>query len=298
MGEKSMLSVSVIIPAFNREKFISEAVESIRSQDYDNIEIIAVDDGSSDRTYEILKGFQENGSLELYYHPRRANKGQSASINLGISNASGDAIVILDSDDLLERGAVRRHVEFLESHPDIGLVYGYGKAIDEKGEPLGFNTLGADHVERGDPNGLLLDCYIALPGGTMVRKDVYKRVGGFAEEFRAGQDHDMALRLFEETKVAYVPEAAFCYRKHEDSISNKGLERRWKTGFEILDRARGRYPYRAATIRKRAAVLNFRLGQTYWRQGRRLEALPLLLKSGLLDPVRAVKVLVGHELSN
>lgn len=129
----------------------------------------------------------------------------------------------------------------------------------------------------------------------MVRKEIYQKVGLFEEAFRASQDHDMALRIFEATKVAYLPEVAFHYRKHEGSISTNALERRWRTGFEILRRAKARYPYRPEVIRKRAAVLNFRLGQTLWRERKAFRALPYLVKSALLDPARALRVIAGKE---
>lgn len=108
---------------------------------------------------------------------------------------------------------------------------------------------------------------MALPGGSLVRKSVLDDVGFFEEAFRAGQDHDMALRIMEATKTVYLPKLAFYYRKHGESISANGLERRWKTGIEILERDRKLYPYKGRTIRERRAVLQFRLGQTYWREG-------------------------------
>lgn len=105
----------------------------------------------------------------------------------------------------------------------------------------------------------------------------------------------MALRIMEATRTVYLPKIAFYYRKHGESISSKGLERRWKTGLEILERARKRYPYSKRTIRKRRAVLHFRLGQTFWREGGKVKALPHLMVSGALDPVRALSVMFGRE---
>lgn len=287
--------VTVIIPVFNRVKLIKEAVDSVLSQDYAPIDLIVVDDGSSDGTLEWLQRIDREGALRLFCHPNRANRGQSASINLGLSEARGDYVAILDSDDGFAYGAIARHAEFLNRHLNVGMVYGNGMAIDLDGNPLGFNTLKDGHLETGDPNKLLMDCYVALPGGSMVRKEIYQKVGGFDESFRASQDHDMALRIFEATKVAYIPEIAFYYRKHKGSISTNALERRWRTGFEILRRAKVRYPYRPDVLRKRAAVLNFRLGQTLWRERKVITALPYLMKSGLLDPIRAVRVVSGKE---
>jgi glycosyltransferase involved in cell wall biosynthesis len=292
-----MPMVSVIIPAFNRVEYIRETVHSALDQNYPNIEVIAVDDGSSDGTYDVLMQFADEQKITLLSHANRENRGQSAALNVGLKAASGEFLAILDSDDLFAPTKLADQVRFLQANPSFDMVYGNGLAVDQHGNPL-FYTLPENHVETGDPARILLDCYVAIPGGALIRRSLFEKVGFFEESFRAAQDHDMALRLFEAGNVGYLPEVAFHYRKHGDSISQKGLERRWKTGFEVLRRARGRYPYPSQAIRKRAAVLNFRLGQTYWRESRRIMAVPLLVKSALLDPVRALRVVLGRERAN
>jgi glycosyltransferase involved in cell wall biosynthesis len=292
--ERQVPLVSVIIPAFNRVSYIKETIHSVLSQNWPNIEIIVVDDGSSDGTFEVLRQFADDQKITLLSHANRENKGQSAALNLGLRAASGEFIAILDSDDLFAPTKLADQVKFLEAQPSFDMVYGKGLAIDQNGNPL-FYTLPENHEETGDPARILLDCYVAIPGGALFRRTLTEKVGFFEESFRAAQDHDMAVRLFEAGKVGYLPEVAFHYRKHGESISQRGLERRWKTGFEVLIRAKNRYPYPSHVIRKRAAVLNFRLGQTYWREGRRITAIPLLVKSAVLDPLRAFQVLFGRE---
>ncbi|MCK0105478.1 glycosyltransferase [Marinobacter sp. S0848L] len=286
--------VSVLTPAYNRAAFISEAVESVLNQTYDNIEYIVIDDGSTDDTYSILQEYEDTGRLRLLTHKNRQNRGQSASLNLGLKAATGDYIVILDSDDRLHQHKLQKQVEFLEQNPGIGMVYGQAMAIDEGGKEL-FPIPPDNHVEPGDPNRLLLDCYMALPGGAMVRKTVFDCVGFFEEEFRASQDHDMVIRLAEAAPFAYVKETAFYYRKHDDAISSHGLERRWRAGFEILNRAAARYPYKRSTLRKRRALLHFRMGQVYWKKGNVGRSAIHILLAGFGDPVRAVNVILGVE---
>jgi len=286
--------VSVIIPSYNRAAYIEAAINSALDQTYGPVEVIVVDDGSTDGSYEKLQQWEERGKLVLLTHPERRNRGQSASINLGIQQAAGSYIAILDSDDMFAKEKLADQVAFLEANPETGMVYGQGHAVDADGNFL-FKVPGDGHQELSDPNRLLLDCYMALPGGSLVRRSVFETAGLFEESFRAGQDHDMAIRIMEATRCAYLPKLAFYYRKHDDSISVKGLERRWLTGLEILRRANERYPYMRSTIRKRKAVLQFRLGQTYWRERRKAKALPHLVSSGLLDPARALMVLIGRE---
>tara|TARA_R110000850_G_scaffold102658_1_gene212013 strand:- start:5331 stop:6224 length:894 start_codon:yes stop_codon:yes gene_type:complete len=292
-GSKKTL-VSVLLPAFNRADYIRETVESVLLQDYPQVELIVVDDGSSDGTYEILLEYQREGKLKLLTHPGRANRGQSAALNLGLEHVSGEFIAILDSDDVFLPGKLHAQVDYLKAHPEVGLVYGMGEAVDAEGRWL-YDILAANHIEPNDPNTVLLDCYFSLPVNALVRRSVYDQVGGFEEAFRAAQDHDMLIRIAEKTRLAFIPVKVFQYRRHGDSISNKGQRKRWENGFEILRRAEGRYSYQKSTIRKRRALLNYRMAQVCWRENKNVSALGLLLRAGALDPVRAVKVLSGKE---
>jgi glycosyltransferase involved in cell wall biosynthesis len=294
MSAKLQISVSVIIPVYNRFLYIESAIDSVFRQEYKNFELIVVDDGSVDGSFELLERLQDKFRFKLLSHSDRENKGQSASINRGIEEASGSYIAILDSDDEFWEDKLDWQVQFLECNAGFGMVYGQGHAVDAEKHFL-YTVPDEFHVEVSDPNDLLLDCHMALPGGSLIRKSVFDGVGLFEESFRAGQDHDMALRIMEVYDVAYVPRPAFYYRKHEDAISTKGLERRWVTGMEILRRASQRYPYKKLVMRKRKAVLNFRLGQTLWCESSKIRAIKHFLMAGILDPFRAFRVLKGTE---
>ncbi|MDY6824160.1 MAG: glycosyltransferase [Thermodesulfobacteriota bacterium] len=289
--------VSVITPAYNRCGFIEETVQSVLGQDYPNIEYFVVDDGSDDGTFEILQQLDMEGKITLLWHEGHANKGQSASINLGLSRVSGDYIAILDSDDKFASDKLSRQVAFLEKNTNVGMVYSNGMAIDQNNREI-YQLLPDDHKENSDPNLLLLDCYIALPGASLARRSVYENVGYFEESFRSAQDHDMALRIMETHQVAYLPFIGFYYRRHNDSISVTGQEIRWRTGFPILKRAAARYAYNPKTLRQRNAVLNFRLGQAFWRQSHYINAIPCFLKAAALDPYRALRVISRKESVN
>jgi glycosyltransferase involved in cell wall biosynthesis len=284
--------VSVIIPAYNRVRYIDQTIMCVLEQSQAGVELIVVDDGSTDGTFERVQSYGEK--LILLTHPDRANKGQAASINLGLGVARGKYIAILDSDDFWELNKLQIQVAFLEANENIGLVYTNGYYTNEHGKPM-FAYHRDSHKEPNDPNAVLLDCYMALPVNSLVRKTVYDQVGGFEESFRAAQDHDMLIRIAEATQFAYLPDYLFYYRRHSDSISQKNLDVRWRVGFEILRRASGRYPYRKSVLRKRLALLNYRMAETILARGKRLEALPYLVKAGVLDPVRSFRVLLGMD---
>lgn len=287
--------VTVLIPLYNRAQYIRDTIESVLCQDYSPLELIVIDDGSMDKGDLLVEDYARQGKLTLLRHPGRANKGQSAALNLGLAHAQGEFIAILDSDDLFMPGKLSAQVAYLQEHPEVGLVYGNGEAVDAEGRhlyPINYDK----GTERSDPNRVLLDCYLHLPVNSLVRSAIYNQVGGFDESLRAGQDHDMLIRVAEITQLAHIPVKAYQYRRHGDSISAKGTETRWRSGLKILAKAEARYPYRLSTRLKRRAVVNFRLGQALLQNGRHpFEALARIVYAGLLDPLRALKVITGRE---
>jgi len=287
--------VSVLIPLYNRADYIKETIESVLSQDYTNKELIVVDDGSTDGGDLLVEDYARQGKLTLLRHHGRANKGQSAALNLASSHATGEFVAILDSDDYFVPGKLSAQVSFLRARPEVGLVYGNGQGVDAEGNFL-YHINYDNKPELSDPNRVLLDCYFLLPQNSLVRRSVYDQVGGFDETLRSGQDHDMLIRIAEVTRLAHIPVDLFRYRRHGDSISAKGTETRWRCGLKILAKAEARYSYRLSARLKRRAVVNFRLAQTLFKCRRhRLEAVTRMLYAGVLDPVRAVRVLTGRE---
>ncbi len=284
--------VSVVVPVFNRGQYIREAIDSVLAQTFRDLEIIAVDDGSTDGSRAVLDSFGE--AIRVIEHPNRANRGQSASINLGLRAARGEFIAILDSDDVWLPEKLAIQLGYLDAHPETGLVYGNGWAIDETGRRR-YPIYGPEHREDSDANRVLLDCYFFLPTNSLVRAGIMRKAGFFDESLRAAQDHDMAIRIAEITRLAYVNESIFYYRRHSDSISVKSADRRWRNGFLILNKAAARHPYPASVIRKRRAVLHFRLGQCEAKSRRFARALSHFMLAALLDPHRALAVLTGKQ---
>ena len=282
--------VSVIIPLYNRVDYIEQTVKSILSQSYQQIEVIVVDDGSNDGSYELVCELD----VHLLSHPNRENKGQSAAINLGLKKSQGEFIAILDSDDLFEPDKLKLQVAYLQSNPDVGLVYGNGTAIDANDKPL-YDIKSKFETDPSDPNELLMDCYFLLPQSSLVRRSAYLQAGLFNESYRAAQDHDMLIRLAEVTAIGNIPDKVFKYRRHDGSISSNGRMVRWQNGFKILTSAKSRYPYRKKTVKKRKAVLHFRLAVEQFKVKKYVKALGNFLASALLDPLRAIKVALRIE---
>ncbi|MCI5160425.1 MAG: glycosyltransferase [Candidatus Electrothrix sp. AX5] len=284
--------ISVIIPLYNRGNFIAQTIQSVLNQTYPNIELIVVDDGSTDNSRNVLKQFE--GKIRILEHPGRVNKGQSAAINLGIKSSESKYVAILDSDDLFAPEKIQLQVEYLEKNPHVGLVYGNGYAINEQGKKI-YPIYKDGHRENSAPERVLMDCYFLLPNNSLIRRKVLDEVGDFDESLRSAQDHDMAIRVAEVTKLAYLKKELFYYRRHGNSISAKNASLRWNNGFIILDKARRRFKYSSSVVRRRRAVLHFRVGQCLLEEKKISRALWHFICSGLLDPYRALQVTLGRE---
>jgi len=289
-------SVAVVIPLYNRERYIGQAVQSVLAQTYGYVHLYVVDDGSTDDSRGIVDDLAARHvqRMTVLEHPGRVNRGQSAALNLGIRAARDDYIAFLDSDDFWFPQKLERQVAFLDTHPNIGLVYGNGEAVDSEGNRL-YDIYGANHREPNQASAVLLDCYFFVPTNSLLRRSVLDEVGPFDESLRAAQDHDMALRIAEITDLAYIPDLVFYYRRHADTISQRNALLRWRSGFKILAKAKARHSYPGSVLRRRRAVLHFRLYQCYWREQRYWLALPHLLAAGILDPARSIAVAMGRE---
>ncbi len=278
---KDNLLVSIIIPCYNGEKFLQETLESIASQTYSTIEIIAIDDGSTDNTNIILRKFS---GIKLLTHPGYKNLGQAASINLGIKNSLGELIAFCDADDIWHPEKLAKQVEVLRMQEDIGLVYTNGVAVNKDGDTL-YSLLPPDFQERNLPEDMLLTCYITM-SSVLVRKALLYQVGLFNKNLQA-QDHDMWLKLIEITKFHYLPEKLMSYRRH--ASQNSYRRRQWEDGFVILDAAIKRYDYAKVIVRKRKAVSFFRLAVFDLCHNNYFSAIKNFILSAYYDPKRCMQ---------
>jgi len=276
-------SVAVIIPCYNSSKYIRKTIDSVLSQDYEYLEIIAVDDGSTDETREILESYLPK--IRILSHPNKANLGTATSLNLGINEAKSDLIAFLDSDDIWHPCKIKEQVKIFQKYSDVGLVYTNGYVIDENDNIL-YELFPDDFQEENIPHKMLLKCYIRTPSSVMVKREAFEKIGLFRPYLRNGQDHDMWIRMSEVTKFYYLFHFLIAYRKHPGQISSRRSS--WETGFIVLRDACKRYPYGVNLKRKRMAVLSYRLGEYDWSHNAYLSGLKNYFLAGMLDPLRAI----------
>jgi glycosyltransferase involved in cell wall biosynthesis len=229
MSERPLVSVITIF--LDAERYLVEAIESVRTQTYDRWELVLVDDGSRDGGTRIAQEYAERFPDRIRYveHPGHENRGMSASRNLGIASARGELIALLDADDVYLPDKLSHQVALLESHPDAGAVYGttqywYGWT----GRP---EDTARDRPRRvGFPSGSLVRPPTALARllrdeartpctcGVVMRKEAVARAGGFEESFRGMyEDQVFFYKLFATSAVWIDAGCHDRYRQHPDS---------------------------------------------------------------------------------
>ena len=235
--------VSVIIPSYNHQDYVKECIDSIANQTYQNIEIIVIDDGSSDNTYDVVKkvlsGYTER--FKFISVQKQENAGTATTWNRLIKKTSGKYIYPIDSDDVSKPTAIQKEVEFLESHPDYGLVVGDNEFIDEDSKRIFYtkeNTITYDIKDAviktfagtydGHLKNDIFGMYYELlkgnhvPNGYLVRSDILKKIE-FTSEAPL-EDYYMMLQLAKYGKFKYIDEILLSYRRHSTNISKQSLK--------------------------------------------------------------------------
>ena len=174
--------VSVVIPVFNGARFLAEAIDSVLAQTYPNVEIVVVDDGSTDRTPEIIASYQEVRGL------RQERAGQAAARNHGVAAATGEYVAFLDADDLMVPERLERQVAYLSLRPQCACVLGRQRIAVEPGvEPPEWVGRAGVGVDGGASE-------LVQPMSALVRREALDRIGPFDSSFRYAEDVDWLFR--------------------------------------------------------------------------------------------------------
>lgn len=209
----SIPRVSVIMPVYNAEPFVGQALKSILGQTFRNFELIIVDDGSGDRSREIGRSFHDE---RIVWIENGRNLGLTASLNVGLKKARGEFIARQDADDLSLPERLEKQVAFLDSHPTTGLVGCAFSVINEVGNALTDIHTVVDPLEI---NALLLQRNPIAHGTAVFRRACLEKTGLYREEFRYAQDYDLWLRIAEIAKVANIPGLLYQWRITRGSIT-------------------------------------------------------------------------------
>jgi glycosyltransferase involved in cell wall biosynthesis len=233
--------VSIVMPAFNVETFVEEAVASVREQEYAAFELIAIDDGSTDATPGLLDRLAaewRQGGLQLTV-VHQPNRGAAAARNTGLNAASGSWIAFLDADDRWHPRLLARLVAELESNPRLDLVFPQYRYIDVEGNSLGIESRCAK--QRFTIRDLLLNNPLHTASGTLLRQSSASAVGLFDETLQGCIDLDYWVRLaaLSEGQIGCVQEVLVDYRRRDGQITSdwRRMESNWSRVFEKAARA-------------------------------------------------------------
>ena len=208
--------ISVVLPVYNADGYVREAVESVLEQTFRGFELLALDDGSTDGSPRILRELEARD--RRMHVISRENRGLVASLNELIRVARGRYLARMDADDICLPERFEKQVAYLETHPECVAVGSRSLFIDEQGMPIceHWNELAHDQIDSAHISGRV-GSRICHPS-TIMRREPILQLGGYREEYLLAEDLDLFLRLAEIGKLANLSEILIKYRHHARSI--------------------------------------------------------------------------------
>lgn len=217
-----MPKVSIIIPCYNQGKYVAEAINSALRQTFKDIEIVCVNDGSTDNSVEIIKSF-ENKYKNFIFLNNEENRGVIYSRNFAIKNCNGTYILPLDADDIIEPTYVEKAVKILDNNPNIGIVYCKAKIFGNYDKYWNLKPFNKSDI-------LYENCIFC---SAIFRKSDFLKIGGYNNNMKYGcEDHDLWLSFIEQgLEVFQINEILFSYRQYDETsrttISLKNKKEIW-----------------------------------------------------------------------
>lgn len=252
-----MKKVSVVIPAYNKADLTIKTVESVLGQTYENIEVIVVDDGSTDDTKKKLQLF---GDRITYIC--KQNGGASSARNVGIKQATGEYIALIDCDDIYYPEKIAKSVECLEKKSDYGFVYTGAYFMNGDGDVISEHGI-SDHPASGWIASRLIVKNFICNSTAVIRRECFEKVGYFDEKIFIPADWDMLLRLAERYKAAYIDDKLTGYRL-SDSYTASNMEMGINEIIYVLNKALSRNSHFHSGLKKRClSTVYFTCGINY-----------------------------------
>jgi len=263
--------VTIVVPAHNAEKYLGEAIGSALAQDYRGVEVIVVDDGSTDSTFEVATTLSTTDSrVRVLSQPHR---GAAAARNAALAAATGSFVCFLDADDALAADGIREGLAFLHKHPDVDIVFSDVAVCDENLDMRYIDARGIPAV----PWQTLFAIRNWFAGSSaLLRRDICDHVGGFDERLLAAEDWDFWDRCAQTATFAYRPGVVAKIRTHSRQTTHDfdRVERAWWT---IVDRKRT----------EDARLGRLSLGAVHWRNANRAK-----LHGRRLDLARSIALML------
>jgi cellulose synthase/poly-beta-1,6-N-acetylglucosamine synthase-like glycosyltransferase len=242
-GEHTGPRVSVVVPAFNRERFVGLTIDSVRRQTFRDWELVVFDDGSTDDTLAVARTFADGDRRIRVGHGPNGGVASARNRGLAMTDSTTEFVSFLDSDDLLEPEAIQTLVGELDNHPEYVAVHGLARCIDDDGTLVPNDTLPEHmrnrcafqegHVVGLQPHepttfgALVYQNCIVTPGTALIRRDVLRLVGEFDTTTDPCDDADLTIRASRHGGIGFVDRTLLRWRRHPDTLSHTSP--RWRS---------------------------------------------------------------------
>ncbi|WP_091999462.1 glycosyltransferase family 2 protein [Marinobacter pelagius] len=272
--------VSIVTPTYNRADYIGQAVNSVLAQTYTNFEFLIVDDGSTDNTRELLEPVLADARIRYFY---QENQGQSVARNCALSEAKGDFVCFLDSDNYWPAEKLKQQVDLFRNHPDYDVVYGDIITIDEKGQEVSRKNM--KRYSGIIAKYMIRDNCVSM-NTAMARRRCFETLGAMSGKRRVADDYDLWLRFSARFRFLYVPEFLAYYRVMDDQISSDKT-RRFDSNWEIIRDFRREFPNAMSEreFNSGFAAFHSRKARYLASKGARREAFAEMTKALRLQPL-------------
>ena len=220
-----MTTISVVIPSYNHEKYIAEAIQSVLDQTYQDFEIVITDDGSSDNSVKLIKEFTDP-RIKLFIFSE--NKGACLAVNNCIENSTGEFIALLNSDDVFLPNKLEVQLNFLNSHPEIGAVFSYAKIINDDSKEFQGKHFYKNIFIQPNRNRFEWLNYFFYNGNCLchpsilIRRECYENVGLYDPRFAQLPDFDLWIRLCQRYEIYIISEELIYFRVRDNEANASG----------------------------------------------------------------------------
>jgi glycosyltransferase involved in cell wall biosynthesis len=227
--------VSVVVASYNHAEYLEQRMDSLINQTYQNIEILVIDDCSTDGSVKVLRKYESHPKVKLII--REKNAGWVAVSNQGVAMSLGEFIIFANCDDSCEPQMIERLVKAICENPTAGISFCRSSMIDEDGKLIGDDFLGREKAFKIRCNTdallnqnemsrfLLHSCVIPNLSATLFRKESYKTVGGFTSAYKVCSDWYLFFKVVENYDVAYIAQPLNEFRQHKTTIRSSTKER-------------------------------------------------------------------------
>ncbi|MCL0076730.1 glycosyltransferase [Dehalococcoidia bacterium] len=278
MSSKKPL-VSIVTPSYNKGAFIEETILSVKNQTYPRVEHIVIDGGSTDNTVDVIKKYEGTYNMQWVSEP---DEGQSAAINKGWRKAEGEILAYLNADDAYMPCAIETVVEFLNDHPEIGMVYGDCNIVNECTE-----VVDRCPAREFDIKEMIRGRNLVPQPATFFRRAILDQIGYLDSDLDMAMDFDYWIRIGLKFKVRYIPQLIANFRMCPGTKSVSEAHKFGPEHLYIVDKifSNAELPEELKSLRRQAfSYAHFSVGLSYWSQRQIRQAIKHLIKSVRLYP--------------